>query len=77
MRDMNSKHPFFWLANGYIIVGILGGLGMGIMSGPHLAKLMPSLNVTGMIGMCLIFTATMINGFLQQKCKKIEEQRAN
>ncbi len=31
---MDHKHPFFWLANGYIIVGLLGGFGLGIMSGP-------------------------------------------
>ncbi len=68
---MDHKHPFFWLANGYIIVGLLGGLGLGIMSGPNISSLIQRehLNLTGFLGLSLIMASTILNGCLYLKCK--------
>ncbi len=74
---MNHKHPFFWLANGYIVTGLLAGLGLGIMAGPHIRQVMPRDPgpVSGMIGMCLILISVILNGVLYQKCKNVDTQR--
>jgi len=74
---MDHKHPFFWLANGYIIVGLLGGLGLGIMSGPHISSLIQReyLNLTGILGVSLIMASTILNGCLYLKCKTFNTQR--
>ncbi|MBL8873482.1 MAG: hypothetical protein JNK90_27155 [Planctomycetaceae bacterium] len=74
---MNPKHPFFWLANGYLLAGLFAGLGLGIMWGPYLVKLMPNFNLNGMVGMLLIVVSTLISGFLQMKFKKVNEQSAS
>jgi hypothetical protein len=74
---MDHKHPFFWLANGYIIVGLLGGLGLGVMWGPHIDSLIrrEDLNLTGLLGLSLIMASAILNGCLRLKCKTFNTQR--
>lgn len=76
---MDCKHPFFWLANGYIIVGLLAGIGLGVMWGPHLSSLIKSeyLSLNSFLGMSLITASTILNGCLYLKCKTFNTQRGS
>ena len=70
---MNQNTLFFWLANGLILAGLLGGLGIGIMVGPRLSQLMQVNQTpwTAMIGLSLVCCSSMLIGLLRLKFKSV------
>lgn len=74
---MNNKHTFFWLANGYVLSGLLGGLGLGVMAGPQLRQWLPIDQSTVMIGMSLISISAIAIGVLNLKYKNVDIQRTS
>lgn len=69
---MVRRQNDFWLINGFILSGMLAGLGLGIMVGPHLRDLLanyPVSMMSGMIGMGLITFSSILIGILRSKVK--------
>jgi hypothetical protein len=78
---MTDKSRDFFRWYGYVIVGLLAGLAIGIGLGPRLRDFVisngwPNESIT-YITMSLVLISTMLNGFLYQGWKKDDYRKSD
>ncbi len=73
-----NKTQFYWLANAYLLTGMLAGMGLGVNLGPLIASSLEAQQwpkgMAGMIGMGMIFVAVIANGFLYMRTTRISSR---
>ncbi len=79
-REMTDKSRGFLRCNGYVIVGLLAGLAIGLGLGPRLRDFLisngwPNESIM-YIAMSLVLISTMLNGFLYQGWKKDDYRKS-
>jgi hypothetical protein len=78
--EMTDKSRDFLRCNGYVIVGLLAGLAIGLGLGTRLRDFLISNgwpNESSMyIAMSLVIVSTMLNGFLYQGWKKDDYRKS-
>ncbi|MFO0181030.1 MAG: hypothetical protein ACK517_04510 [bacterium] len=80
-HKMTDKSRDFFRWYGYVIVGLLAGLAIGIGLGPRLRDFVisngwPNESIT-YITMSLVLISTMLNGFLYQGWKKDDYRKSD
>ncbi len=75
---MINKTQFYWLANAYLVTGMLAGMGLGFNLGPLIASSLEAQQwpkgMAGMIGMGLIFVAVIANGILYMRTTRLSSR---
>jgi len=79
-REMTDKSREFLRCNGYVIVGLLAGLAIGLGLGTRLRDFLisngwPNGSIM-YIAMSLVLVSTMLNGFLYQGWKKDDYRKS-
>ena len=75
---MINKTQFYWLANGYLLTGMLAGIGVGVNLGPFIASSLEAQQwpkgMAGMIGMGMICVAVIANGLLYMRTTRLSSR---
>ncbi len=79
-REMTENSRDFLRCNGYVVVGLLAGLAIGLGLGPRLRDFLisngwPNESIM-YIAMSLVLVSTMLNGFLYQGLKKDDYRKS-